>query len=234
MFVIASYFDGEKSIINETIETITKFHPNEKVVIVDSDSPTKDYANDLISDKVEFFDAKNRRRPIGALLEAYKKYPNESYYVLMHDTSALTSSIQKFIDQDSEIISFIQCPSPLGTIPSHIWNQTYFNWIRNAFQTMDYEVGENFETDETYSCIVGCMGIYKNSIIKKFIDKGIDESFNSYSFEEFQWAERAVGYLAKLEGIDVRQNTIEGDSFSVWYNLPTGNLPYLKKICAGR
>lgn len=234
MFIVATYYDEHKSILDETISSIRKFHPTEKIVICDSDSPNKEYAAKYVSDYVEFFDAKNKRRPIGALLETYKKYPDEPYYVLMHDSSALMSSIKKFIDSESELVAFFQTPKTISTIPSHIGSDVYFEWMNELFSKLNYSLRNDYMGDNYYSTCVGCMGIYKNSLLKKFIENGLYEAMNSYSFEEFQWAERAIGYIAKLEGIDLQSNSIEGDALSVWYDMPTGRLPYLKKVCSGR
>mgnify|MGYP003334530842 CR=1 FL=1 len=234
MFVVSCYYDKQKSIIGETISSIRQFHPEEKIVICDSDSKDKSYAQEYISDYVEFFDAKNTRRPIGALLETYKKYPNEPYYILMHDSSSLRSSIQKFIERDEELIAFFQTPRTISTIPSNAGFGAYFNWMEKLFSKLNYELNEDFRVDGSYSVCVGCMGIYKNSLLKKFFQNGMYEAMESYSFEDFQWAERAIGYIAKLEGINLETSCIEGDAISVWYDMPTGRLPYIKKICAGR
>jgi hypothetical protein len=232
MFVVSCYYDKQKSIIDETISSIRQFHPEEKIVICDSDSIDKSYAQKYISDYVEFFDSKNKRRPIGALLETYKKYPNESYYVLMHDTSSLRSSIHEFIQRNEELVAFFQTPRTISTISVGI--SDYYDWMKRLFSKLNYELNEDFRVDGSYSVCVGCMGIYKNSLLKKFFQNGMYDAMESYSFEDFQWAERAIGYIAKLEGIDLQTSCIEGDAISVWYDMPTGKLPYIKKICAGR
>ena len=234
MFIISCYFDEQKSIIGETINSIRKFHPKEKIIICDSDSPDKSYAQKYICNYVEFFDAKNKRRPIGALLETYKKYPNEPYYVLIHDSCSLVSSIQNFIDRDEELISFFQTTRTISTIPSDK-REVYFNWMEKLFSKLSYELKLNFKEDEFHSLVVGCMGIYKKSLLEKFIKNGVYESMESHSFYDSCWAERAIGYIAKIEGIDLKKSCVEeGDALSMWYDMPTGSLPYIKKICFGR
>lgn len=234
MFIISCYYDSQKSIIGETISSIRKFHPNEKVVICDSDSPDKTYAEKYISDSVEFFDAKNKRRPIGALLETYKKYPEEEYYILIHDSSALMSSIQNFIESKEQLVAFFQTTKTISTIPSDK-RDVYFNWMEKLFSKLDYQLNEDFKSDGCYSVVIGCMGIYKKSLLEKMIKKGIYESMESHSFYDSCWAERAVGYIANIEGVDVKESCVErGDAISMWYDMPTGNLSYIKKICAGR
>ena len=85
MFVIPSYYDGSISNVHDTIQSIQKFHPGEKIVVCDADSPIKNYTENYKDKNVIFFDAKNKRRPVGALLETYKEFPNEENYILIHD-----------------------------------------------------------------------------------------------------------------------------------------------------
>ena len=233
MFVVSCYYDAEKSRINETISSITKFHPEEQVVICDSNSLDKSYAKPLVSSNVEFFDAKNKRRPFGALLETYKKYPNEDYYVLMHDTTNLNSSIQEFINSSSPLVVFGHAIWPIGLLLPEI-REEYFIWMEELMKNTSYDFISDIRTDQTYSLCFGSMGIYKNSLIKTFFDKGLYEHFNSFTFNEGQFSERAIGYIAKIEGIDIAQHSIEGDVCSVWNQMVNGELKYFRKTFGGR
>ena len=233
MFVVATYYDKEKSRIRETIESITKFHPKEKVIICDSDSPDKSYADDLVSTKVKFFDAKNKRRPFGALMETYKKYPKEKYYVLVHDTVNLNSSIQEFIDADNPFTVFGHAIWPIGLLVPEI-REEYFHWMHELMRNTDYDFISNIREDQSYSLCFGSMGIYKNELLKTFFYKGLYEHFNSYTFNEGQFSERAIGYIAKIEGIDVSKHSIEGDVCAVWDDMVNGKLKYFRKTFGGR
>jgi hypothetical protein len=233
MFIIPTYYDGQKSKISETIESIKFFHPNEKIVICDSDSPVKGYEKNYITDNVEFFNAKNNRRPFGALLETYKKYPNEDNYILIHDTTSLLSNIDNFIKNDSLITSFLFAYKPIQYLVPQIRNE-YFVWIENLMNNTKYDFISDIRTDENYLICVGSMGIYKNKILDRFFKVGLYENFNSFSFNEGQFSERAIGYFCKIEGIDIEKNTIEGNVHEKWDGLVNGNLQYLKKTFNGR
>lgn len=233
MFVIPTYYDGINSRIDETISSIQKFHPNEKIVICDSDSPIKDYQNNISGENVLFFDSKNKRRPFGALLETYKKYPNEEHYILIHDTVSLNSSISDFFLNDSQITSLLFAYRPIHYLVPEI-RQKYFEWMKKLMDNTKYNFISNIESDEDYLICVGSMGIYKNSIIERFFEMGLYENFNSYSFDEGQFSERAVGYICKIEGIDIGVNSVEGDVHPKWNDLVNGNLKYIKKIFNGR
>lgn len=234
MFIISSYYQPGKTIIDETINSIKLFHPKERVIICDSNSPSKNYANHLLSDKVEFFDASNLRRPIGALLETYLKYPNEDYYVLMHDSSCLIADIEEFLSYESEMVTFFYTNKPVSTIPEYN-RKRFFDWMEETFSKIKYELSTDFREDGTYCVSVGCMGIYKNSLLKKFVEKGLYENMNTFSFDDFSWSERAIGYIAKLENINLQVNSIiKTDILPQWNEMQIGRLPYIKKICAGR
>lgn len=233
MFIVPTYYDGQKSNISETIQSIKLFHPNEKIVICDSNSPIKGYHKNYVSENVEFFDAKNNRRPFGALLETYKKYPDESNYILIHDTTSLLSNIDKFIENDSLITSFLFAHKPIHYLVPQIRNE-YFMWMEKLMYNTKYNFISDIKTDEDYLICVGSMGIYKNKIIDKFFSMGLYENFNSISFNEGQFSERAIGYLSKIEGIDIEKNSIEGNVHEKWNDLVNGNLKYLKKTFNGR
>ena len=59
MFIIPCFYEKQKTMLFDTIDSIIKFHPNEKIIVVDSDSPDKSYFSNLPS-KVEVLDIKNK------------------------------------------------------------------------------------------------------------------------------------------------------------------------------
>lgn len=234
MFVIPSYYDGVKSRVHDTIRSIQKFHPDEKIVICDADSPVKDYIQNYKDENVIFFDAKNKRRPIGALLETYKEFPEEDNYVLMHDTSDLLSNIDEFLNNGSLMTAFIQCPRPLETLAS-VYHEDYFTWMEELMSDTDYDFNSDIRTDNTYSFCVGSMAVYSQEIVKRFFEKGLYEHFNKkMNCHTGQYSERCSGYLARLENVDLKVYSMEGDSDKVWQKIPTGELKYYRKTFGAR
>lgn len=234
MFVIPSYYDGSKSRVHDTIQSVQKFHPGEKIVVCDADSPVKDYTKSYRDKNVIFFDSKNKRRPFGALLETYKEFPEEDNYVLIHDTADLLSNISEFYDNGSLMTAFVQCPRPLETL-APVYHQDYFTWMEELMSDTDYEFNSDIRTDNTYPFCVGSMAIYKKEILKRFFKKGLYENFNKkMNCHTGQFSERCTGYLARLEGVDLSVYSMEGNSDLVWQKIPTGELKYYRKTFGGR
>jgi len=234
MFVIPCYYDAAKSRIHDTIRSIQKFHPGEKIVICDSDSPVKDYVQNYKDENVIFFDAENRRRPLGALLETYKEFPEEDNYVLMHDTSDLLSSIDEFLTNDSLMTAFVECSRPLQTLWTG-YHEDYFTWMEELMEDTDYDFNSDIRTDNSYAFCVGSMAVYKQEIVKRFFDKGMYEYFNKReNCHTGQYSERCSGYLARLENVDLKVYSMEGNSDAVWQQIPTGQLKYYRKTFGGR
>ena len=66
MFVIPCKYNSNFPFVIELVESIRKFHPNEKIVVIDSDSNDKTYFSILSEYDVIIEDAKNSNWMIGA------------------------------------------------------------------------------------------------------------------------------------------------------------------------
>lgn len=234
MFVIPSYYDGSVSCVHDTIQSIQKFHPGEMIVVCDADSPSKNYTENYKDKNVIFFDAKNKRRPVGALLEVYKKFPDDDHYVLIHDTASLLSNISEFFSNGSLMTAFVQCPRPLETLAEG-YHERYFAWMEQLMSDTDYDFNTDIRTDNTYAFPIGSMAIYSKEILEIFFKKGLYENFNKeMNCITGQFSERCMGYLARLENVDLKVYTMEGNSDLVWPKITTGELKYYKKTFGGR
>ena len=225
MFIIPCFYEKQKSMLFDTIDSIIKFHPNEKIIVVDSNSPDKSYFSNLPS-KVEVLDIKNKRRVIGALMECNIRYPDEDEYILILDSCILLNSIQEYIDRKDLFWAFLNFENPIyhiGTLRNEC-----INWIENLIKNTKYEKNSEIFDDSKYFGVFGSMGIYSNRIVKKFISNGLYEHFNSYTSEEGQYSERAIGYLCMLEGIDLSKFNIDGDVTKVVHRLVGDSQPPLK------
>ena len=94
MFIIPCKFDSN-SLILECIQSIQKFYPNEKIVVVDSCSDDKSYFEYVKPEVYDIIEG-NANYEIGAYLMAYNKYSNEEKYFCIHDSLIMTGKINDF------------------------------------------------------------------------------------------------------------------------------------------
>lgn len=227
MFVIPCKYDSRSPIL-DSVKSITEIHPTEKIVLVDSGSEDKSYYKDIEEyDNVEILDVSNPYRLIGALRHAYKKYPNEEYYVLMHDSVSLKKSIQSFIDSFDRIKVFMHFTSPLNTLDSNIRGE-YIQWMNDIFEKINYTNDVNGYFSNDFCGIFGTMGIYSNDFVKLLDSKKVLENVKAETFNHGQFSERVIGYICKCEGIDI-SDSIDGDALMKWNDIQTDNLEYMRK-----
>ena len=87
MFVIACRYNSKYPNVINLVDQILNYHPNEKIVVVDSDSDDKSYFQTLQRKGVVIEDIKNKNRELGAYWHAFKKYPHEDHYFCLLYTS---------------------------------------------------------------------------------------------------------------------------------------------------
>ncbi len=227
MFVIPCKYDSRSPIL-DSIKSITEIHPTEKIILVDSGSEDKSYYKDIEEyDNVEILDVTNQYRLIGALKHAYRQYPNEGYYVLMHDSVSLKKSIQNFIDSLDRVKVFMHFTSPLNTLDSNIRGE-YIQWMNDIFEKIDYTNDINGYFSNDFSGIFGTMGIYSNNFVKLLDNKKVLENVKAETFNHGQFSERVIGYICKCEGINI-SDSIDGDALMKWNDIQTDNLEYMRK-----
>tara|TARA_B100002019_G_scaffold121711_1_gene104693 strand:- start:12052 stop:12738 length:687 start_codon:yes stop_codon:yes gene_type:complete len=214
--------------VRETVDAIIKHHPNEKIVIVDSDSDDKSYYDFFSSyDNVEILDDCNKDRVPGAFYQVYKKYPDEPYYINIQDCVIMKESIQSWIDSDAEFVSFMYFIEPFDD-----WNNKCLgNEFREFFPQVDYEIPQR---GEDYEGCYGPLFIIKNSLVKKFEQKGFIKSLKSRSKTMDQVFERLWGIVAAQEGWSPSEFNIEGNFSEKHVSVRNGSNKFFEKRYLGR
>lgn len=87
MIIISTKYT-ERLILKDCLFRISMYFPDEKVVIVDSDSENLDFLK-----SVDVFDViyNNSNYDTGAYYKAFLKYPNETTYMFIHDSLMINS-----------------------------------------------------------------------------------------------------------------------------------------------
>lgn len=219
MFCLSCKYIPE-SPIKECIDAITHFYPNEKILIADSYSDDTSYF-EWFSDykNVEIFE-NNQSRQVGALWEAYKRYPEESHYVFLQDTFILKKSLDEYLQSDDALISFMYFAEVVGH------NSQQYQFIHQVLSQTAYTVPE---ASQVISCCFGPLFIAKNQILKNFDEKGLVESLKTKDVFEHQCAERIFGICAEQEGYPLHQYNIEGEYLSRHHEVVSGSIETFNK-----
>lgn len=217
-----------QSLIFECVESIIKFHPNEKILIADSKSEDKTYLNNLYKyENIEIF-LENEDRQIGSLWESYKRYPNEHSYILLQDTVVLKKSLDLYIKTDNLFTTFLYFNDTVGfsCLSSPPLNLDY-EFYKMVLSNTDYivpELGQN---------IFGSFGpifIIKNELMQKFNSRGLIQNLKTRNHIEQQYAERLIGICAEQEGYPPSLYNIEGEYYSRFGDIENNNIETFCKI----
>jgi hypothetical protein len=98
-------YTGSSSTIEDVVIACKTHMPNEKIVVVDSNSEDKSYYSLL--DGIDIIEG-NENYEVGAIWKAYEKYPNEEYYMFLQDTTIPITDLTNYYPKgDKEVVSFL-------------------------------------------------------------------------------------------------------------------------------
>ena len=205
MFVIPCKYQSQFSFIFECVDSIIKFHPEEKISIIDSCSDDKSYFN-IIKEKpnVLLCDINNVNYEIGALWYAYKNFSGESHYILVHDSFIIKKSLSQFIEHNKSV-AMMYFDEDINTSITHF---PRFNYVGEAKAIMSKT---SYVFNDKVNGLLGTMGIYSLDLIKRFDKKGLINAFVPKNKFDSQMGERIIGMCAAQEGVNFQFNNIEGN-----------------------
>jgi hypothetical protein len=217
MFVIPCKFN-EQSPLYECLTSINTYHPDEKIIIVDSNSEDLSYIEKIKNyENVTIANKKNANYEAGALWIAHEQFPNEKCYALIHDSIILKESISSFL-QNEESYVFM-----------------YFN--EHMLDPLDVEYVEKIISKTKYNYnernIFGALGnmcIFKSKILHNFIEKDLHLALLPENKHQSQMGERIIGLCLMQEGIDLTKNNIEGNFLQKVGETRGNQLRYFWKI----
>ena len=100
MFVIPCKYNPNFPFVTQLVKDIREFHPNDKIVVVDSDSTDKTYFKELEELGVIIEDVANNNWMVGAYWHTFKKYPDEDFYFFMHDSMRVKANLDYLKEKD--------------------------------------------------------------------------------------------------------------------------------------
>lgn len=201
MFVIACKYDNEHKFIYDLVDDIRKYHQDEEILIVDSDSKDKSYFelkdkyNNIIID-----DVSNKNFHMGAYWYAYDNYVRDFYYFL-HDSMRVKSNLDYLKDKELTVLAHFPY-SPGGDIArEHVLNLTKYSIV-------DYGIA-------VYGPIFFCRRDVMDKLHSKNFNKLLP-THNSLSVHDGIAAyalEGAIGMALTQEGYDIKSNSLHGDVY---------------------
>lgn len=212
MFILPSKYT-EKSPLFKCVDRIKNFHPNEKILIIDSNSYDKSHFSKLEKiDDVEIYDAKNVHYEIGALWYVYENKLNEGdeNFYLMHDSMLLNRNLD--LMKNFEFCAFTHHKPCDGGM------QNYFK--QNIPTKSEYKV-----MTSSYFMVFGSCFFSKKSFLDKLYKKGANNILPTDKFGS-GCMERIIGQLATQEGINVANNSLIPQD-----NLSENGVTYLENGC---
>ncbi len=193
MFVIPCKYNPKFPFIIHLVESIRKFHPTEKIVVVDSASEDKSYFEELEKYNVIIENISNKNWMVGAYWHAFKKYPNEEYYFFMHDSIIVKDNLDYLKQKDLTI-----------------W--MHFDRTVSNFNTWGNFITENSKYEYVFSGC-GCSGIIyfcKSKVMKRMLEMEADKFLPSTK-DETGYCEGCYGFFLEEQGYDLRECSLYGD-----------------------
>lgn len=197
MFVIPCKYTPQSNHILSLVPQIREHHPDEKIVVVDSDSVDKSYFDEVRKHGAIVEDISNKHWMVGAYWYAFKKYPNEDFYFFLHDSTRVKGNTDHLKEKDLILLATF---NRAVSVSFNKWNDR----LRNE-TTIDpkfiVEKGRG-----CYAIIFGCKG----HVMQSLIDKGADKLLPS-SKGETGIMEGAFGLFFESLGYDIDECALYGD-----------------------
>ena len=224
MFIIpCKYVEG--CLILESVSAIRKYHPNVRIVVIDSDSSDKSYFSELKKiDNVDVLDIANKHYESGAFW-CVARHTNAPFYVVMQDSIILKQSLDKYLLDDEQFYAFINFNE--DTLYNHMMNQdgmtsnkylTRLNEMLGGFGNLPMDLNINF------TGVFGPSFIVKKNMVDKMLENGLDKTMLPVVKFDHEITERAYGIIAQQCGVDVSKNTILGNLHDLKSKYMNGNV----------
>ncbi len=202
MFVIPCKYNPDFPFIIQLVKDIREHHPNDKIVVVDSDSNDKSYFKVLEELGVVIEDVANNNWMVGAYWHTFKMYPDEDFYFFMHDSMRVKANLDYLKEKDlTTLMYFDRMAGNFNTWGDLISNESKYEYKNNGF---------------------GCFGpifFCKNKVMKTMQEMGADR-FLPNNKQETGYCEGCYGFFMEEQGYDLRECALFGEVFEI--HSPTG------------
>lgn len=194
MIIMPCKYDATRPVVQRAVQTARQFLPSERVCVVDSNSSDKSYFDDVRSIGAEVLDIGNLNYDTGAYWSAIKKYPDEEFYFLIHDSCYFTGTPPAQLYEEP------------ATAFVTLWNDTpqwkyafgpEMDWARNQLSQTDIQY-----LDTNFWMVLGPILFIQRETIRKLIELRFDHILPDTKIPAAGATERLWGIALKQIGID--------------------------------
>lgn len=233
MFVLACYFNRQSPVIFDAVRSIRQYHPDSKIVVVDSGSQDKSYFEELEEFDVIIEDIDNKHYDAGAYWYCYKKYIEIEYFYFLHDSINLKSNLFDLMERDFTSIRYFNSIRKVGGF--YLINKRsdllkkYFlsrlHLVQLERELIGFDSQEQMEWVEAklkqtryffptvWTSIFGPMMAVHRKVLETMQQKGLDTVLPENKSEQMAM-ERIFGIALMQEGYDV-SDSLQGEHTAV-------------------
>jgi hypothetical protein len=133
--------------------------PDERILVVDSDSPDKTYFATVEAMGAMVAPIANRHYETGALWHAYRAYPEESFFYLMHDSTEVLKDM-----------THLKNVPVSGFQGLEAWGNTegfHVQWANDALATTKIPMSH-----VAFSMLMGCIHFVQHALLDRLVELG--------------------------------------------------------------
>lgn len=203
-FVIPCKYSKEVPIIFNCLESIRKYHPDDEILIIDSNSDDKSYfeqAKKTFGAKV--VDAGNNNYTTGAIWHVFENYKRDFYY-FFHDSVELLENISHLEQKDiSPLMYHYHWEWPMNKETK----ERNSNWAKGQIEG---KTNLNF-SENNFFILQGAIFCCKYEVLEKVKDTGFNNILPNNKYQE-EVTERLWGFVLGELGYNqqIRDNSILG------------------------
>jgi hypothetical protein len=198
------------------VESIAKFHPNEKVMVADSNSPDLSYVETIQHSNPNVVMRYNNNHFIdSAVWTGFFDFPDEKFFYVIHDNVEIHKSLEPF--RQFEFTSFM-------TFPLHYGDES----LRLHAQSVIAKT--KFKYNEQVPGLAGIQFLCNRSVLQKLYERGLHLNTPDNKIESDN-SERIWAICLADIGIDITKSSIYGPMTA--FNPPFKS-EYLTKYLSSR
>ena len=201
MFIIPCKYSEKHNYIISLVENIRKFHLDEEIVVVDSNSDDKSYFKEIEKYNVIIEDIGNKNYHAGAYWYCFEKY-NRDFYYFMHDSMIVNQNLDYLKNKELTVFAYFEY-DPIGDIAEY--------YIKKF---------TNYNIPKTGYCAFGPIFFCKRIVMEKLYNSGISKILSTYNEHNknqpseglpAHYQEAVFGLAFNQEGYDFQTKTMIGN-----------------------